>query len=203
MKLYLYVKRLLDVIISLAGLILLSPLFLIISLLIRLDSKGPVFFEQERLGYNGEVFTMYKFRTMVDGAPNMGSGLFTNEMDPRITKLGRLLRKTSLDELPQLINVLWGDMSLVGPRPPVPCHPYRYEDYSDEQKLRFTVLPGITGYAQVKGRNKIDWDQRIQLDVQYVENQSLLLDLKIIANTVCNVLFKKDDIYSESRKEEG
>lgn len=203
MKLYLYIKRLLDVLISLVGLIVLSPLLLIISLLISLGSKGPVIFKQERLGYKGKVFTIYKFRTMVDGAPNMGSGLFTNEKDPRITKVGRLLRKTSLDELPQLMNVLRGDMSLVGPRPPVPYHPYKYEDYSEEQKLRFTVLPGITGYAQVKGRNRINWDQRIQLDIQYVENQSLLLDLRIIANTVCNVIFKKDDVYSGNEKEEG
>lgn len=133
----------------------------------------------------------------------MGSGLFTNEMDPRITKIGSFLRRTSLDELPQLINVLRGDMSLVGPRPPVPYYPYKYEDYSDEQRLRFTVLPGITGYAQVKGRNKINWDQRIELDMQYVENQSLLLDLKIIAKTVRNVVFKNDDVYSRSKKGEG
>ncbi len=203
MKVYLYVKRLLDVIISLAGLILLSPLFLIISLLIRLDSKGPIIFGQARLGYDGKTFEIHKFRTMVDGAPNMGSGLFTNETDPRITKIGSFLRRTSLDELPQLINVLRGDMSLVGPRPPVPYYPYKYEDYPDEQRLRFTVLPGITGYAQVKGRNKINWDQRIELDMQYVENQSLLLDLEIIAETVRNVVLKNDDVYSESKKGEG
>ncbi len=203
MKVYLYVKRLLDVIISLAGLILLSPLFLIISLLIRLDSKGPIIFGQARLGYDGKTFEIHKFRTMVDGAPNMGSGLFTNETDPRITKIGSFLRRTSLDELPQLINLLRGDMSLVGPRPPVPYYPYKYEDYPDEQRLRFTVLPGITGYAQVKGRNKINWDQRIELDMQYVENQSLLLDLEIIAETVRNVVLKNDDVYSESKKGEG
>jgi undecaprenyl phosphate N,N'-diacetylbacillosamine 1-phosphate transferase len=203
MKLYLCVKRLLDVILSLAGLVLLSPLLLIISLLIKSDSKGPIIFKQERLGYKGKTFDIFKFRTMVDGAPDMGSGLFTNEMDPRITKIGSFLRRTSLDELPQLINVLRGDMSLVGPRPPVPYYPYKYEDYSDEQRLRFTVLPGITGYAQVKGRNKINWDQRIELDMQYVENQSLLLDLKIIAKTVRNVVFKNDDVYSRSKKGEG
>lgn len=203
MKSYLCAKRFLDVTLSLAALIILSPLLLIISVLIKLDSRGPIIFKQERLGYNGKIFEIYKFRTMVDGAANMGSGLFTNEIDPRITKIGRLLRKTSLDELPQLMNVLRGDMGLVGPRPPVPYYPYKYEDYPEEQKLRFTVLPGITGYAQVKGRNKINWDQRIELDTQYVENQSIFLDLRIIANTVCNVIFKKDDVYSESKKEDG
>lgn len=201
MKPYSVVKRVLDFILSLVGLIVLSPFLLVICLLIRLDSKGPVFFTQDRLGHNGKVFKICKFRTMVDGAINIGSGLFTNEVDPRITKLGSFLRKTSLDELPQLINVLKGEMSLVGPRPPVPYYPHKYEDYPEEQKLRFTVLPGITGYAQVSGRNTLNWDERIERDIEYVKNQSLILDMKIILKTIQSVFLRKD-VYSETMKEE-
>lgn len=196
-----YVKRLLDFVLALIGLIILSPFFLIIAILIKLDSEGPVFFLQERLGRDGRIFKIYKFRTMIDGAINMGSGLFTNERDPRITKIGDFLRKTSLDELPQLINILKGEMSLVGPRPPVPYYPYKYENYSEEQKSRFTVLPGITGYAQVNGRNRVDWDERIEVDIKYIKEQSLLLDIKIIIKTIGNVFFKKD-VYSGIKKEE-
>ena len=201
MKIYPIIKRIIDFILSLIGLILLSPLFLVIAILIKIDSEGPVFFLQERLGKDGKVFNIYKFRTMVDGAINMGSGLFTKETDPRITKVGTFLRKTSIDELPQLINVLKGEMSLVGPRPPVPYHPYKYEDYSDKQKLRFTVLPGITGYAQVNGRNNITWDERIELDLEYVNRLSMWLDIKIILKTTQNILLKKD-VYSKTKKEE-
>lgn len=201
MKPYSVVKRVLDFILSLVGLIVLSPFLLVICLLIRLDSKGPAFFTQDRLGHNGKVFKICKFRTMVDGAINIGSGLFTNEVDPRITKLGSFLRKTSLDELPQLINVLKGEMSLVGPRPPVPYYPHKYEDYPEEQKLRFTVLPGITGYAQVSGRNTLNWDERIERDIEYVKNQSLILDMKIILKTIQSVFLRKD-VYSETMKEE-
>ncbi|NLI61610.1 MAG: sugar transferase [Clostridiales bacterium] len=193
-KPYLVAKRILDFILSLIGLVILSPLLLIICLLIKLDSKGPVFFTQERLGYNGKIFRIYKFRTMVDGAINMGSGLFTNEADPRITRVGSFLRKTSLDEIPQLINVLRGEMSWVGPRPPVPYHPYKYEDYQGDQKIRFTVLPGITGYAQISGRNKLDWNERINLDVKYAKNQSIFLDIRIMFKTI-QIIFLKDGIY--------
>mgnify|MGYP001106611455 CR=1 FL=1 len=193
-KPYLVAKRILDFILSLIGLVILSPLLLIICLLIKLDSKGPVFFTQERLGYNGKIFRIYKFRTMVDGAINMGSGLFTNEADPRITRVGSFLRKTSLDEIPQLINVLRGEMSWVGPRPPVPYHPYKYEDYQGDQKIRFTVLPGITGYAQISGRNKLDWNERINLDVKYAKNQSIFLDIRIMFKTI-QIVFLKDGIY--------
>jgi undecaprenyl phosphate N,N'-diacetylbacillosamine 1-phosphate transferase len=124
----------------------------------------------------------------------MGSGLFTNEADPRITRVGSFLRKTSLDEIPQLINVLRGEMSWVGPRPPVPYHPYKYEDYQGDQKIRFTVLPGITGYAQISGRNKLDWNERINLDVKYAKNQSIFLDIRIMFKTI-QIIFLKDGIY--------
>src|SRR5690625_2783136 len=136
---------------------------------------------------------------MVDNAEKMGSGIITFENDPRITKVGNFLRKTSLDELPQLLNVLKGDMSIVGPRPPVPYHPKKYEEYPEFQKRRFIVKPGITGYAQVNGRNNLTWDDRIELDIQYVEQFSVLLDIKIILLTIIKV-FKSEDIHSTDVK---
>lgn len=153
-----------------------------------------MFFLQERLGKGGEVFKIYKFRTMVKNAENKGSGIYTSKKDPRITKIGHFLRSTSLDELPQLLNVIKGDMSLVGPRPPVPYHPYNYKDFSDEQRKRFKVKPGITGFAQISGRNKLSWDERIKFDVEYVENYSFILDIKILFNTFLIVL-KNKNIY--------
>lgn len=189
------IKRIYETIIAITLIILLCPFMILISLLIKLTSKGPVFFNQERLGKNGHIFIIYKFRTMVINAENFGLGIYTNESDNRITKIGRFLRKTSLDELPQLFNIIKGQMSFVGPRPPVPYHPYKYEDYTDEQRLRFTVLPGITGYAQILGRNSLSWDERIELDVYYVKNKSLLLDLEIIFLTFISVI-KKENIYN-------
>lgn len=202
MKRYYYIKCIIDFVLALVGLIVISPLLLIIAILIKLESKGPVFFLQERLGQNGKVFKIYKFRTMVDGAINMGSGLRTDEGDPRITKVGNILRKTSLDELPQLINVLKGEMSLIGPRPPVPYHPRKYEEYSNEQKKRFKVKPGISGYAQVILRNSGTWDERIVYDVEYVEKMSLRFDLYIFFKTIYSVI-KKENIYlSEEAKKD-
>lgn len=177
---------------------MLLPLFLIISILIKFDSKGPVFFVQERLGKDGKVFKIYKFRTMIDGAINMGSGLRTEEGDFRITRVGNILRKTSLDELPQLINVLKGDMSLIGPRPPVPYHPKNYEEYSDEEKKRFSVRPGITGYAQAVLRNGASWDERIKLDLIYVDKMSFTFDLYILFLTFLTVVRGKN-VYSPTQ----
>lgn len=174
-KLTMILKRLFDLIVSSIGLIILLPVLIILSIVIKIDSKGPVFFSQERLGKKGKVFKIYKFRTMVNNAEKQGMGIFTNESDSRITKIGRMLRKTSLDELPQLINVLRGEMSIVGPRPPVTYHPRRYEEYSEFQRRRFEVLPGITGYAQAVGRNSLTWDERIKLDVEYVDNICFLI----------------------------
>lgn len=190
-----YIKRILDFTLSLIALIVLSPVFVIIAIAIKIDSKGPIFFLQERLGKNGKVFKIIKFRTMIVNAERIGDGLkVKSENDNRITKIGRILRKTSLDELPQLINVVKGDMSLVGPRPPVTYHPYKYEDYSEEQKRRFTVRPGITGLAQVKVRNSVTWDERIIIDVEYAKKVTFIQDFKIIIKTVVKV-FEKENIY--------
>jgi len=196
---YNHIKRFLDIIISFIALVILSPVFLIISLLILIESRRPIIFTQERLGKNGKVFKIYKFRTMVVGAINMGKGLRTDEDDKRITKIGKILRKTSLDELPQLINVLKGDMSIIGPRPPVPYHPYKYEDYDSTQKKRFLIRPGITGYAQVMVRNAATWDERIKYDVYYYENLNFLFDIKIFLKTIKTVLSRKN-IYPDKKE---
>ena len=190
----LVLKRTMDIGAGIILLILLSPLLLIIMCLVKLGSTGPVFFLQKRLGYKGKIFRIIKFRTMVENAESIGTGIFTHRDDPRVTRVGRLLRLMSVDELPQLFNVLKGDMSFVGPRPPVPYHPHRYDEYSDEQKLRFTMPPGITGLAQVKGRNALSWEERIKYDVEYVRKFSFLFDLKILFLTIGSV-FKRKNVY--------
>lgn len=191
-----FIKRIIDLIILLIAIIPLLVLGIIIAIFIKLDSKGSVFFKQKRLGKDGQVFKIYKYRTMVENAENTGTGIFTSDEDPRITKIGNLLRKTSLDELPQVINILKGEMSFVGPRPPVPYHPYKYEDYSETKKFRFTVNPGVTGMAQAYGRNTLSWDERIEFDVKYVNRISFLLDLKIVIKTILSVI-RKENIYRE------
>lgn len=197
----LFVKRLIDLLGSLIGMVIVFPIFIIIALSVKLTSKGPIFFKQERLGKNGRVFKIIKFRTMVVNAEKMGDGLkVKNESDNRITKVGKFLRATSLDELPQLWNVLVGDMSLVGPRPPVPYHPYKYEEYNDFQRKRFEMRPGITGLTQVTVRNSVSWDDRIRIDVEYIERFNLWLDIKILFRTVIKVI-KSEDIYGQNKKE--
>ena len=181
-------KRGFDILFSLYLIILLSPFLILISVLIKVDSKGPVIFKQQRLGKGGEEFTIFKYRTMVENAEDMGNGVFTLKDDPRITRMGRFLRKTSLDELPQLFNILKGDMSFVGPRPPVTYHPYEIDEYSEEQMQRFKVRPGVTGLAQLSGRKELPWDERIEYDIEYIENYSFLYDIKLILMTVPKVL---------------
>ncbi len=194
------IKLFLDKIFAVILLIMLFPLFIIVAILIKIDSPGPVIFKQNRIGRNGKIFTIYKFRTMCDNAINLGDGIFISKNDSRITRVGKLLRKTSIDELPQLINILKSEMSFVGPRPPLEDHPYFYEDYDEIQKLRFRVLPGMTGYAQVCGRNILTWPERITLDVEYYKNYSLLFDLKIILLTLLAVISFKG-VYSNKKKE--
>lgn len=190
-----FIKPLLDWIAALVALIILFPLFLIVSVLIKLDSAGPVFFIQERLGKNGLVFKVFKFRSMtVDQPPKAqhGSKLFEN--DPRITKVGRFIRKTSIDELPQLINILKGDMSFIGPRPPVTYFPKKFDDYSEFEKQRFQVKPGISGLAQVRCREVHDWDINIPIDVEYVKNYSFTFDLNLFLSSLF-FFFRTDNIY--------
>lgn len=193
-------KRVVDIVGSAFGLIFISPLLLIIALSIKFTSKGPIIFQQERLGKDGTVFKILKFRTMVENAEKMGSGLSVHsENDCRITKVGKLLRATSLDELPQLCNVLIGQMSLVGPRPPVTYYPFKYEEYSEFQRARFDFKPGITGLSQVTVRNSVTWDEKIVLDIEYVKNFTIWLDLKILFKTF-GTIFNRKNIYSQSLK---
>lgn len=197
---YLFIKRLIDIVGSLLGLILLSPLFCIVAILIKLeDPKGKVFFAQERNGINSKTFKMYKFRSMVNNAEELLQNLqhqneqsgpvFKIKDDPRITKVGKFIRKTSIDELPQLINVLKGDMSLVGPRPPIP---HEVEQYTPYQMQRLLVKPGLTCIWQVSGRNNIGFDEWVDMDIEYIKNRSLWLDIKLIFKTV-GVLFGDDN----------
>ncbi len=185
-------KRLFDITSSLVGLILLSPILFLLSILIYFNMGGPVIFKQKRPGKNGEIFTMYKFRTMTDAKDETGAFLPDHI---RLTGLGRFLRGTSLDELPELMNVIKGDMSLVGPRP---LSIEYLEWYSPEQNRRHDIKPGITGWAQVNGRNELSWGKRFKLDIWYVDNQSFLLDLKILALTILKVL-KREGVEVEGQ----
>ncbi len=187
-------KRFSDIVISLFALILLSPLMLFTSLAIKLDSEGPVIFKQERLGYKAKVFHIYKFRSMCENAEQMGTGQYSFAGDMRVTKVGKFIRATSIDELPQLINVLKGEMSLVGFRPPLTYHPWDISEYTDEQLRMFDVRPGITGWAQVNGRKHTEWHERIRLNVYYVDHISLFLDIKILFMTVFSVLKNEDNV---------
>ena len=190
---YRAVKRFLDVTASFLGLVLLSPLLLAVSILIKIDSRGPVIFRQKRIGRNGKVFEIYKFRSMCVGAEKTGSGVYSGKGDARVTRIGKILRATSIDELPQLLNILKGEMSFVGPRTPLTYHPWKYEEYTDFQKRMFEVRPGITGWAQVNGRKDVEWHKRIELNVWYVDHMSLLLDIKIMFMTAFKVLTNADN----------
>jgi undecaprenyl phosphate N,N'-diacetylbacillosamine 1-phosphate transferase len=191
------IKRIIDVFVSFLGLILLCPLMLIIAVVIKLTSKGSIFFCQERLGKDAIIFKLYKFRTMITNAVNMKAGLSVIENDKRITPVGKFLRKTSLDELPQFFNVLKGDISLVGPRPTVPQH---LDYYGEFELKRLEMKPGITGLAMIRGRASIPWSQRIKYDIQYVENFSLWMDLKILVGTFL-VVIKRENTYYDHEKD--
>ena len=186
-------KRLGDVTLALLTLTVLSPLIALIALLIKLTSRGPVFYVQERIGKDGVPFRFIKFRTMVVGAETHGAGILCLKNDPRVTAVGRLLRRSSLDELPQLINVLRGEMSVVGPRPGLA---YQVKEYTPDQRRRLTVLPGITGWAQVNGRNAITWDERIKRDIEYVERLSPRMDLLVLRRTL-GAIVRSDTLIAE------
>lgn len=192
-RIYFVFKRIVGAMLAAMGLIVLSPLLLITALAVKLDSKGPAFFKQTRLGVNGVPFAMYKFRSMYVGAEHTGSGVYSDDNDPRITNVGRILRKTSIDELLQMINILKGDMAWIGPRPALTYHPWTYEEYTEHQKHMFDVRPGITGWAQVNGRKEVPWPERIELNIWYVQNVSLWLDIKILLKTVYKVLINADN----------
>ena len=185
---YSHFKRASDVIISVLMLIALSPILLIVAILIKLESKGPAIFKQERIGVNGKVFNIYKFRSMCVGAEKMGSGQYSFKGDSRVTRIGKIIRTLSIDELPQLVNIIKGDMSLIGPRPVLTYHPWKFNEYSNEQKKRFTVRPGVTGLAQINGRKALDWNERIKFDIYYTENLSLLLDIDIFFKTIIKII---------------
>ena len=190
-------KRVLDILISLPVLIIGAIPMAIVALLIRLESPGPAIFRQERIGKDGKVFEFLKFRSMCVGAEHTGSGVYSGKNDARVTRLGKILRATSIDELPQLINILRGDMSLIGPRPPLTYHPWPYEEYTEQQKRMFEVRPGITGWAQINGRKAVEWHHRIELNVWYVDNVSFWLDVKIFFKTIGKVLRNSDNVNVE------
>jgi len=191
------IKRLLDIFLSLIGIILLCWLYLILFILVRVKLGSPVLFKQQRPGKNEKIFTLYKFRTMTDARDEKGD-LLPDSV--RLTRFGKLLRATSLDELPELFNILKGDMSLIGPRPLLVSYlPY----YSEREKLRHTVRPGLTGLAQVSGRNFIDWDHRLQKDVEYVEHLTFGMDLKVLWLTVKTVLGHTDEVAEDTNATEG
>ena len=195
-------KRFFDIVLSIIGLVVAAIPMAIVALAIKLDSPGPVIFKQPRLGRYGTVYTMYKFRSMCVGAEE--GGVYSDSNDPRVSRVGKIIRATSIDELPQLFNVLKGDCSLIGFRSPLTYHPWPWEEYTEEQRKMFNLRPGITGWAQVNGRKTVEWHDRIAMNVWYAENCSFLLDLKILFMTVFKVLCNADnENVAETVKEEN
>lgn len=188
-----YIKRILDLIIAIPVCIVSFIPMIIIGIAVKLDSPGPVLFKQERIGKDGKIFSMLKFRSMCVGAEKTGTGVYSGKGDARVTKVGKIIRATSLDELPQLINVLHGDMSLLGPRPPLTYHPWTIEEYTEEQLHMFDVRPGFSGWAQVHGRKDVEWNHRIELNVWYVKHVRFSLDVQIFFMTIFKVLLNKDN----------
>lgn len=190
---YIKIKRLFSIILSLLLLIILLPILVMVGISIRVDSKGPILFKQSRRGLDGKPFKIYKFRSMVVDAENKGTGVYSYEDDPRVTKVGKFIRKTSLDELPQLLNILKGEMSIIGPRPVLLNHPWPIEEYTHEQIKRFDVRPGVTGLAQINGRKELPWEERIILDNKYIKTLSFKNDIKIFFKTIGKVLLMNDN----------
>ena len=187
------IKRALDCVIAAPVLLVGAIPMGLVAAAIKLDSPGPVLFKQDRIGKDGKVFQILKFRSMTVGAEHTGSGVYSGKNDARVTRVGKIIRATSIDELPQLINILRGDMSLIGPRPPLTYHPWPIEEYTDEQLRMFEVRPGITGWAQVHGRKDVEWHKRIELNVWYVDHVSFWLDTKIFFMTIFKVLSNADN----------
>lgn len=193
-KMYKYIKRLLDILVSAFAVIILSPLMVITAMAVKLESEGPALFKQDRLGLDGKVFKIYKFRSMCQGAEHIGTGVYSGADDMRVTKVGRIIRATSIDELPQLFNIIKGDMSFIGPRPPLTYHPWDISEYTEEQLHMFDVRPGISGWAQINGRKDVEWHKRIELNCWYVDHMSLWLDIKILFTTFLKVLKNEDNV---------
>ena len=194
-------KRTFDFIASLFLIVVFSPLFILIALLVSATSSGPVFFIQDRIGFRGRIFKMYKFRTMYDNSEKLGTGLFSFKDDPRITPIGGILRRFSLDELPQLFNVLFGSMSLVGPRPPVTYELGPWSEYTPQMRKRFNVRPGITGLSQVSGRNHLDWDRKISFDnlyVDYLTTYGFIIDIPILLKTILIVINARNTVEQDT-----
>lgn len=191
---YKCIKRMLDVVIAALTMIFLSPLMAFTAVAVKLESDGPAIFKQDRLGLNGKVFKIYKFRSMCQGAEHTGTGVYSGADDMRVTKVGKIIRATSIDELPQLFNILKGDMSFIGPRPPLTYHPWDISEYTKEQLHMFDVRPGITGWAQVNGRKDVEWHKRIEFNCWYVDHMSFWLDIKILFTTVIKVLKNEDNV---------
>ena len=189
-----FFKRFLDIVFAFIGFIVLLPINLIVALLVKCTSKGPIIFKQERLGRDGKPFKIYKFRTMKNNSEHSGSGVYSGKGDPRVTKVGKFLRATSIDEFPQLVNILKGDMSFIGPRPVLTYHPWTIDKYTKKQKERFNVRPGITGWAQVNGRKQVRWEKRFSYDCFYVEHISFAFDLKIFFKTIIQVLKNENNV---------
>lgn len=193
MKIYPLVKRTFDVCFASVASLLLSPIMIATAAIIKLDSKGPVIFKQERLGRNGKSFWIYKFRSMSVGAEKQGSGVYSGKGDSRVTRVGKIIRATSIDELPQLLNIIKGEMALIGPRPALTYHPWPYDQYTEHQKHMFDVRPGITGWAQVNGRKEVPWPERIELNIEYVNQLSFAMDMKIFFLTFYKVFTNADN----------
>lgn len=189
-----FFKRVIDIVLSVIGITVCFIPMIITAIAIKIDSPGPVLFRQKRIGYKGKAFEIYKFRSMCQGAEHTGTGVYSGADDMRVTKVGKIIRATSIDELPQLFNIIKGDMSFIGPRPPLTYHPWPIEEYTEEQLHMFDARPGITGWAQVNGRKGVEWHKRIQLNCWYVDNMSLWLDIKILFTTFFKVLKNEDNV---------
>ena len=188
-----FIKRVLDLLLSGIATVILAIPMLIVALIVKIDSPGPVIFKQKRVGRDGKVFEIYKFRSMKINSEHSGSGVYSGKNDSRVTRVGKIIRATSIDELPQLLNILKGDMSFVGPRPPLTYHPWAVEEYTEEQFRMFEVRPGITGWAQIHGRKCVEWNERIKMNVWYVDHMTMWLDIKIFFLTFFKVFSNADN----------